>query len=209
MKIKFSLSKLEIARINPVQFSKSLKSKNSVRNIFSYSRWMAFQNAIHHWNKTNSESRAINYLTNALSNFKIVQNNPIEIDKYIAKLQAYINALNSRGANVIESKHRVLIDTNPFVSLSSQVPSVNMNINGGYTIIFLSKGLMPLDSELRFPLLQNHYASVVYGVDLFNVEIGYFNFENERIELKSFSKNRIKQAINELNDICKIIYQNY
>ena len=209
MKIKFSLSRLESARLNPAAFSKNLKSKNTGSNYFSYSRWMVWQNAVHHWNKTNSESSAINYLTQALMHFKVVQNNPAEIETYIAKLQAYIAELNSSGSYIIESRHRILIDMNPFVSISGQIPSVNMNRNGGYTITFLSKGIIQLDSELKFPLIQNHYASVIYGVDLSNIEVGYFNVEQEKFVLKSFTRKKIKLAINELNDICNIIHKNY
>ena len=209
MKIKFSLTKLEIARTNPLQFAKSLKVKSSGNSFFNYSRWMAWQNAVHHWNKNNSQSGAINYLTNSLANFKIVQNKPQEGEFYIEKLQSYINGHNANGYYSLESKHRVLIDINPVVSLSGQIPVINMNKNGGYSIILLSKVDMPLDYELRFPLLQNHYASIVYGVETYEVEIGYFNFDTERFITKSFSKIKINKALNEVTEIANVISKSY
>ena len=209
MKIKFSLTKLEIARSNPLQFAKSLKSKTRGNTFFNYSRWMAWQNAVHEWNKNNSQSGAINYLTNALSNFKIVQKKPKEGGYYIDKLQAYISSHITNGYYSLESKHRVLIDINPIVSISGQIPVINMNNNSGYSIILLAKEDLPLDSELKFPLLQNYFASKVYGVEVSEVEVGYYNFERERFITKSFSKIKITKALKEVSNIADVILKNY
>lgn len=208
MILKIPLAKLEVARKSPIQFVLSAKKKDGDSDHFGFSRWMAWLNAVHFWNKNNSENSAIKYLTDSLSHFKIVQNNPEEGEYYIEKLQAYIKAHSKCGFYNLESRHRISITLNSLVVISAQIPLVVMNKDIGYSILLLSQNDLSIDTELRWPILQNHYSSVVYGVDISEINVGYFNFEREMFVTKSFTQNKVKKCLKELNDMGEIMYKN-
>lgn len=194
--IKFSITKLESARKNPLSFARSLKQGLSSGN-FTYSKYMSWQNAVFNYHKSQDERHAIHYLINALLKFKSIQRDKRELQEYIQKLQLYISDHHSMGNYFVESRKRILIDAHPHVKITGQVPIINMNPNLGYRIYFFSKEVFNWENELRFPLIQYYFAEHVFGCELSELEVGIYCFETSAHYQKSYSKMNVTDALEE------------
>lgn len=80
-----------------------------------------------------------------------------------------------------------------------------MNNKGGYSIYFFSKGNNLWEEELRFPVVQNYVSSILYNVDLSEVEVGIYSLDLQKHLQRTYSKKEVDDATKELNAIGKAV----
>lgn len=200
--IKFSITKLEEARSNTRQFADSLIQESNKKSIMGRSKYRTWQYATRKYHKLESEQGAINILENSLSNFKTIKRK--EIDFYIDRLQHYIENHRYKRFSYVGFIKSLSITIYPEVIVSGEIPIINLTPQG-YGIFLFSKKSYPWQNELRFPLIQHHFANVVYGCDSSEIEVGIYCFETDSYESKIFVEAEIENALAETNEMGRII----
>ncbi|MFH1648440.1 MAG: hypothetical protein ABIA11_01750 [Patescibacteria group bacterium] len=200
MMIKFSITQLETARRNPVVFARNLSSKNSLGG-FSYSRFAAWQNAIFYWHKTDDQSQARDYLSNAMQKFLSVLRSGHQLAQYVHKFDSYIRSHKDLGFSFVEARKRISLPINEDVTLTGQIPIINLNGKLGYSIIFFVKEGTGWDGQLKFPLLQSFFANTIFGCELSEIEVGIFSFDKERHFSKTYNEEEVDTCLKEIYEI--------
>jgi|GEM_PF-2058595 len=206
--IKIPLSLLEEARTNTKEIVDRLSNQNrSFRG--RYSKFQAWKNAAisYHKSKSHNLNHIIASMENSLKkNFKTLKNNPKALQEYTDKLELYVEDHHRNNFHFIESINRFEIRIGKSnVIISGQIPIINMIDNNNYGVIFFTKKETIWEQELKFPLLQYHFAKSQYKCDLSQVFVGVYCFETDRHYIQSFNRNTIIHTLTEVADIASAI----
>ncbi len=204
---KFSITKLEKARQNPTDFAKLLMAGTTDSGgFFRRARFVRWQDAVNEYHKTNDLSKALNYLEKSFSNYASNSANRRAYESYLMSLDSYVSELNSNG-NIFLKKETLKISLNAISMITGRVPLTFMNNKGGFSLYFFSKTSVGWETELRFPIIQNHFAKEVYGTDLNKIEVGVFSIQDNKFHQQTYSNADISISIEELANIGKAILE--
>jgi len=171
---------------------------------YGYSKFMAWRDAAIFYHKVQDENIADQHLEDSLtSKFKSINKNSKELIKYRDKLINYISDHINNSYSYIDSRTRIKIPLSSSVVITGEVPIINMT-SGGYCLIYFSKNQYNWENDIKFPLLQSHFAEVEYSCNLNDIQVGIYCFETDSHNLKTFSKKSISDALDELNDVFNI-----
>jgi len=198
---KIAFSQLEAARRNPTAFAKALAESGA--STARFSKYMAWQNSVFHYHKQRGDlAKAIKYFeATFVKNFADNSANRAERENWIKELEGYSIDEVRRRLTYVEHKKRVTIPINAELRLGGELPLIQMNTKGGYSVYFFSRDSSGWDQELKYPILQYHVARVLYNVRPDEVEIGVYSVADQRHLQHSFSRRDIRQAIQELDDL--------
>lgn len=201
--IKFN--QLEIARKNPTAFAESLSSGKG--SSYGKSKYLTWQNAIHECHKHREDlSRAINYFENSFTK-QFVNNakNNAEKDQWIAEIDAYVKSHKKLKLVHIESRIRISASVIGTITVGGQIPIINMNGRGGYSVVLFKRDETPWGDELRFPLIQYYVATNLYNVDPSEVEVGVYAIDQQKHERRNYSATEIDTALKEMKKIGRAV----
>ena len=201
---KFSISNLESARQNPTQFAQSLKSKDEGW-LGGKSKFSAWKYAVNEYHKSHDLVKAINYFESTFTRwFADNKKNEREKQNWIQILESYTSEHSKRGLTYVEHKKRIRIVLSSKLSITGEIPIVNLNSSFGYAAYFFTKDSTTWESELKFPIIQDYIANF-YGVDLSEVEVGIFSIDAEKLSQVTYSDQEVADAIKELRIIGQTI----
>lgn len=199
---KFSITRLEDARMNPLAFANSLKSSTASENHVRYSKYSLWRNIIFGFHQHNDINKSINDFQNKfMLRFMDNRKNQQDMEEYICQIQNYGLEFHKRNLIFIEQKKRIDIKLSDALKIGGELSIICMNNNFGYTTYFLSKTSDCWEEELRFPIIQNYLSEIVYGVDSSDVEVGVYALDKGCLLLKTYSKEEILEALAELRTI--------
>jgi hypothetical protein len=205
---KFSLTQLETARKNPLSFGKLLTNESTQKNFSRKSKYADWKNAIYKYHKTNNLNDSLDYFE-AMYNKHFeskYKKNIDDFELYSRAIHTYVIEHNKRNFVCVESRKNVLIElVKEKLSLSGQVPIINLNDDLGYSIFFFSKESTGWETELRFPIIQDYFATNVYGVEVSEIEVGIYSIGVGKHFQQTFSLKEIKSARTELVTIGNMI----
>lgn len=197
---KFSITRLEEARKNPITFAKSLKTPSE--NTTRFSKFMAWRNSIFYYHNEKDLDKSIIYLNDTyLRNFADNFKNREELEGFIQSLINYVGELTRKKIHHFKSKERISLKIKPGLEITGEVPLIFMNEALGYDIYFLSKIDYDWEDELKFPILQGYFADF-FDCDVSEVNIGIFSSETDSFYSKSFDDEDVKMYYNELSNVC-------
>jgi hypothetical protein len=167
---------------------------------------MAWQLAIHHYHKGNSLVNAKSYFEKMFrKNFVENVKNDREMNEYISLIEAYVAEFEKQGLIFIESKAIISIPLTDKLKLAGELPIICMDNDLGYVAYFFYRDNKPWASELKYPIIQNHIASSLYGVSIGEVKIGVFDVLQQKIILINYSQEDVDDAVEELENLSKEI----
>ena len=201
---KFSITKLEAARTNPTDFAKNLKATADGAQQGWPSQYSCLKDAINEFHKQNDLSKSINYLEKRFNRFADNPKNKKQLTNYINSLDFYIKSVKKNELGFLK-KETIEIILNSKSKMTGQIPLTFMNNKGGFSIYFFSKLTDGWENELKYPIIQNHFAEL-YGTDLDKIEVGIFSTEHNKFFEQSFSDLEVDTANKELEKIGKIIF---
>ncbi len=204
---KFSITQLEFARKNPIQFAKNLKAAAGIKpSFFGRGKFTRWQDAVGEFHKQNDLAKAINYLEKSFSNRADNSKNRNEVIRFISSLDAYVSQFKKKGFTLLDRRKNIHIDLNAKIFISGQIPITYMNTKGGFSVYFFSQSSIGWEGELRFPIIQKYFAEEIYGVDLDKIEVGIFGIDNDKFSQQIFLESEIKDAEKELNKMGKLMF---
>jgi len=200
---KFSLSKLEEARLNPSNFVNMLNKSDNLKdsNLYRYSRYMCWQNAALHFHKFNNRRLALQYLEEGLNKFKIIKKTPSLIEDYQDKLDYYISDFKQNNFYFIESRKIINMQLSKELLITSKIPVVTMIKDKDYFVYFFSIKYYQWEKELKFPILQSHFAESEFGCELSEVNVGIYCYETDVHYQNNYSEKEVKVALDELSEL--------
>ncbi|MGE3523187.1 MAG: hypothetical protein AB7I96_10005 [Candidatus Dadabacteria bacterium] len=203
--IKISLSQLEEVRSNPHNFSQILQDATTQR-YGGRSKFQVWQDGIHLYHKINDENEAIRVLTEKMENkFITISRSKKELNMYLDKFDKYLISHRNNGYYFNASRKKISIPIYKDVSISGIVPIINMASHQGHAIIFFSKKDFDWESQIKFPLIQSYFAEKIFGCNISNIEVGIYCFETDEHHTKSYTKNEIRNALDESRNIGSIV----
>jgi hypothetical protein len=203
---KFSITRLEEARKNPNMFAKSLLIPNTNSGFFGRAKFLRWQDSVNHFHKTNDPVKAFDYIEQSFSRYSNTSRNRKEYNFYVDSLDEYIKQFRGKGYIYLKSES-LKMSLNSKTMITGRVPLTFMNIKNGFSLYFFSKSSLDLDNELRFPIIQDHFAEKIYGTESSNIEVGIFCNQNNQFISKVFNSKEIKNAKDELKKIGDTIYK--
>ena len=199
---KFSITQLENARRNPVDFAKQLNSTTAQPVTFTgYPKSMRWLNAINIFHEHNDISKSITYIEEAFRNRQQTSKNRKEVESFIEALGYYEDQLNLKKCSLIKSREPIDIPLSHLVRISGIIPIILMKPVTGFAAYFISQENTMWASELKFPIVQHYLANSVFNVDSSEIDVGYIDFFTGNFHEICFPQAEIDTAINELNDI--------
>lgn len=200
MKIKHRY--LEQVRRNPhsvTQFLKDLDGGGSTMV-------RCWDNAVGRFHKNHDVTKTKDYLESRLSNFKDTRSNNEKRNMLIDKFYNYIHEYSNLQFRNIKTNTNIRINIQHNNVITGEVFRIDATHDNGLAITLMNRADKIWTSELRFPLLQLHYANVYkYPYDL--IKVGVYNFENEVHEYISFEERELNQAADEVINLSKKINQ--
>jgi len=158
------------------------------------------------YHKINDENEAIRILTEKMEDkFITVRRSKKELNMYIDKFGEYLISHRNKGYYFNASRKRISIPIYRDVSISGVVPIINIASHQGHAIIFFVKNYFDWERQIKFPLLQSHFAEKIFGCNISDIEVGIYCFETDNHYTKSYSKNEIDNALDESGHIGRII----
>jgi hypothetical protein len=120
----------------------------------------------------------------------------------------YTEEYANRGWPAFETRLRLVLPlpswAPPDLLCSGEVSRVDIVPAGGYAAwLMRSRGLQNWSRELRMPLIQGALASKALGVPGNEVRIGIICFEDQLIDLRSYSQREIAGAYSKLEDLLR------
>jgi len=195
---RFSISKLELARINPKDFGTHLKedSPEPFTNSPKSVRWL---NAVGVYHKEGNLSDAINNLENSFSNRKKNKKNIAEVETLINALISYVNDHSFLEYNFFSHRHKMEINLSDKLKTTGWIWIINKTYNGfsGYVIVN-DNDSHNWQNQLRFPIIQNYIATKIFKCPIENVEVGIINYYEGKHHKTTFSQEDITYSLNEL-----------
>ena len=203
---KFSITQLEQVRKNPSAFANQLKSGiTESGNFFGRARFLRWQDAVNDFHKTNDLSKAIKYLENSLSGYAENKKNSKIQEEFIESLIYYVDELEKNSYIYLKAE-TLKIEINEKVMISGRVPLTYMNGSGGFSIHFFSRSNEDWEGELKFPILQKHFADNIFGTDIDKIQVGIYCITDNKFYATTYSSNEIEEADKELENIGDIMF---
>ena len=195
---RFSISKLELARINPRDFGVHLRddAEEPFNNRPKSVRWL---DAVSTYHRNTSMSEAVNYLENSFSNRKQSKKNIAEVETLVNSLYSYVSDHSNLNYNYFSHKHKMEIHLSEKLKITGWIWIVNKTSNGysGY-IVVNDTDSNNWHNQLRFPLIQNYIAKHIFNCTTDEVEVGIINYYEGKHHKITYSKKDIKEAKKEL-----------
>lgn len=199
---KFSITELETARRNPVDFGKALKNSSTSANGFGgYPKSMRWLNAICKYHEEQDISPAILSIETGFSNRKDNAKNRQELETFIDALSNYESEIKKRKLSLIKSREPVNIVLTTLLKVSGQIPVIFMKPNIGFCAYFITKENSTWESELKYPVIQNFIAADIFNCEANVIDVGYINYYTGEFHETSFSMSDIKSALKEMKVI--------
>lgn len=198
---KFSITRLETARPDPIAFAKTLtESLVSFGHNPKSVRWLTAATTFH---KTGSTSQAINYLENSFANRKPTNKNIQEVANLRLALLNYCDEHNQKKLNYHSHRTRLEIVLSSKVKITGTIWLINSTSEGRYSSYTIVDDATSLKwkSELRHPILQDYIATKLFNCSRQNVSVGIINYTTGLHEQIIFEDEDIEIALDELRDI--------
>ena len=207
--MKFSITNLEKARRNPVEFAKMLSGKNSAENNFGgYPKSMRWLNAVCEFHKNGKLSDAFESIDEGFSRRKNTAQHRRELEMFYQSLDKYKTATAGRKLSLLKSREPIHIKVNPQIEISGIIPLIFMKPAGGFSAYFISLNNTAWRSELKFPVIQSFVAEKVFKTNVEEIEVGYIDYFTGEFNETSFSAAEGETSAKELESIGKTIQLN-
>jgi len=198
---KFSITKLETARPNPIAFATTL-TENSLpfNNNPKSVRWLTALTTFH---KTGNTAQALNYLENSFANRKQTSKNIKEVISLRQALLNYFDEHTQKKFNYYSHRTRLEIILSPKVKITGTIWLINSTVEGKYSsyTIVDDKTAQIWKSELRHPILQDYIAPKIFNCDRKDISVGIINYTTGQHEQQIFEDDDIEIALEELSYI--------
>jgi hypothetical protein len=119
------------------------------------------------------------------------------LEYYIKKLENYIIDYNRLGISNVAQGKRIKMNIKNSNFLTGEISRIDKK-KDIYEVFLFIKEEYDWKSELRFPLLQFHYAKK-HNVDVEIVKVGVYCLEKDTHYSTSYSKVEIKNALDEIS----------
>lgn len=182
------------------QFSKEEKNPGG-KSMVRYWDW-----AIGHFHHENSKEAAFKYLMNGIQSFNDTKKNRNNGERLIKKLDKYIIDYQKMGFNYISSQSKLNMDIQHNNFMTGEIFRIDKTPEKGYAITLLIRNDEVWAHQLRFRLLQIHYANV-YKCPHDLIKVGIYNFEKEEHEYVSFDDDELRNAWIEITKLSEKINQ--
>lgn len=199
--IKFSITKLEDARVNPVAFAKLLLDGQVVTRGFGYPKSLRWLNAVTAYHASSKIGDAYVSIENALSNRKDTAANRRELEKLLTSLSDYEKQIKNLSFHLIKAREPIDLPLTKKLRIGGQIPLIYMKEDEGYAAYFISKENADWQSELKYPILQNYISKKVFKTDPKQVDIGYIDYLTGQFHQECFSAPELKGAESELKEM--------
>lgn len=167
--MKVRLAELEDVRKDPVAYLER-KSAESPHKRMSFQRVLHLAIYAYHRNQ-GDVSKAHTHLIHTFNkNFKQTR----QLDTLESQLDDYIVAYRTSGLVAVETKKNIRIDITPYVSLTGEIPRLDVVPAKGYAVWLFGAPSPSWHRELRLPLIQAHYSHLL-GSNLEEIEIGFYD----------------------------------
>jgi len=195
---KFSITKLEEARSNPIAFAKTLSNKEQAKSNFRYAKSQRWLNAVGAYHASGKIVDAYTSLEEGLSNRKDTAANRREMGKLLAALADYEKEITKRSLILIRSRESIDLQLTKKLRIGGQIPLIFMKAAQGYSAYFVSKANANWQRELKYPILQNYMGSKIFNTDPQQIEIGYIDYLTGEFHEECFTPRELKEAESEL-----------
>ncbi|MEM7510674.1 MAG: hypothetical protein AAF388_07060 [Bacteroidota bacterium] len=198
--MRVSHTQLEIARSDP----RSYKSKtNSSEGFFKTGQYRYWQFATRNYHDKGKDN-AFQYLEEKFKEkFVLNARNKKRLEEFQYKLENYITDFEELNNSVVGRGTKISMDLGYSNSLSGEIAREDMKLNGSFEIFLFLKEESSWEDELRFPLIQAHYAQI-FGVSNSEVAVGVYSFESDQHVSNVYSDTDVQAAVNEARKISQI-----
>ncbi len=201
--MRISHRDLEVARANPSSF------KNTINSTPGYpggpSQYRDWQYSTRQYHNRN-ESFAYNYLEEAFKkHYKENSRNQKKLAEYQDKLKKYIDDFLELGNNALSWGNKLEMDLRHSNVLVGEIAREDMKTSGSFEIFVFQKEDSDWENELRFPVIQAHYADTVFGVPYSEVAVGVYSFSLDQHTSTVFTDSQVESAIQEVQSISRTI----
>lgn len=195
---KFSITKLEEARANPVAFAKLLRDGQAAKGGFRYPISLRWLNAVTTYHDSGKIGDAYSSIDGALSHRKDTPANRRQMVKLLTSLSDYEKQIKNWNFHLIKSREAIDLQLSQKLRISGQIPLIYMKPDDGYAAYFISKGSLNWRNELKYPILQNYLGRTVFNTDPQLVDIGYIDYLTGEFSEECFSAKELQAAESEL-----------
>jgi len=200
--VRFSLSDLEEALNNPVEYMHKQTGGGTPEFIPRKSYYTVLKNAIFKFHKAGHNlTEGQGYLIQKLTDFK----DEARIQDTMEQFLWYIQDYQSNNLVTFSCRHNVIVQ--PSLSPSSnlewsgQVSRLDIRRGGGYAAwLFRSHNPEDWYNELRMPLIQNELSNDL-SVPLIEISIGIYSFEERYIDHRCYSTQNVADAQQRLQNL--------
>lgn len=207
--MKFSITKLEQARRNPIEFAQTLKSgKSSENNFGGYPKSMRWLNAVCEFHKNGNLSDAFESIDHGFSRRKNTAQHRRELEMFYKALDKYKNETVKRKLTLLKSREPIHINLNSQVEISGIIPLIFMKPTSGFSAYFISLSNSVWKTELKFPVIQSFIAESVFKTNIKEIEVGYIDYLTGELNETSFPSAEINTSAKELENIGQSIRLN-
>lgn len=207
--MKFSITNLEKARRNPVEFAKILSGgKSSENNFGGYPKSMRWLNAVCEFHKNGKISDAFESIESGFSRRKNTAQHRRELKMFYQALDKYKTETVKRKLSLLKSREPIHVKVNSLVEISGIIPLIFMKPVSGFSAYFISVNNPAWKSELKFPIIQSFVAGKVFNTNIEEIEVGYIDYLTGEFNETSFSVAEIGTYAKELENIGQTIRLN-
>lgn len=207
--MKFSITNLEKARKNTVEFAKMLKSGRTSENEFGgYPKSMRWLNAACEFHKDSKLADAFEAIDKGFSGRKNTAQHRRELQMFYTALDKYKTEIAGRRLALLKSREKIYIKLNPQVEVSGIIPLIFMKPTTGFAAYFISLNAPAWKSELKFPVIQSFVAESVFKSNVEEVEVGYIDYFTGEFNETSYSVSEINASLKELEGVGETIRLN-
>jgi len=206
---KFSITRLEVARRNPVDFAKSLSASGETSNPLKrgFPKSMRWLNAVNEYHATGDIGDAITSIETWFGKKASNAANRRELRKFITGLGEYEAAVEQKGYVLVKSRETIDLSFQT-LHITGIIPLIFMKAAGGFAAYFISPPNAGWQTELKYPVVQQYVGATVFKSNVSEIEVGYVEFPSGAFYEKKFTRNEIIAATQELQNITDIIIRN-
>lgn len=190
---------LEMARVNPSNFSKYLENQGVMRS----GKFRELQFSIREYHRRGLNS-ARTRLQQGLSRF--VSTTEKDYENFEEKLIAYTKEFEELGGDIhfVGKRDQLGInlqyDIGKGHELRGEISRIDTLPDGQYRVVLFVTDLLGWTDELRFPVLQEIWAKKL-DVDVDKITVGIYDLEYNGHSLRKYSEGELKEAMAELDSI--------
>ena len=199
--IKVKCTQLEEVRRNPVRYAQmeaegTAKKGGGLHGIFA-----CVKTAICHVHKGKFDVNAglKDLQKQFLNRFEENTRNKTKQNDLMEKYVKYHKDFERMKMEFVDGMHFLNWNIHPSVMLTGQTPWIFQNDTGFFAYFLTETYIDNWQSELRFPILQQHLAKVYLDCDPSNLKIGIYSFKKGAFEFMSYNKKHLKTSLTETN----------